>query len=97
MPAILLESEPAPGLVRLTLNRPEQRNALDAALIDALHAAVLRHGARPATRVLMIGAAGSAFCAGADLNAMLALGRGSRDANVADAGRLASLLLALRD
>jgi methylglutaconyl-CoA hydratase len=93
----LLESEPAPGIVRLALNRPEQRNALDAALIAALHEAVLRHGARAATRVLLIGAEGSAFCAGADLNAMLALGRGSREANVADAGRLASLLLAVRD
>ncbi len=93
----LLETEPAPGVVRLALNRPEQRNALDAALIEALHAAVLRHGARAATRVLLIGAEGTAFCAGADLNAMLALGRGDRAANSADAGRLATLLLAVRD
>jgi methylglutaconyl-CoA hydratase len=97
MPPTLLESEPAPGIVRLALNRPGQRNALDAALIEALHAAVLRHGARVATRVLLIGAEGSAFCAGADLHAMLALGRGQRESNVADAARLASLLLALRD
>ncbi len=97
MTVTLLETEPAPGIVRLALNRPEQRNALDAALIEALHAAVLRHGARAATRVLLIAAQGSAYCAGADLNAMLALGRGQRDANVADAGRLATLLLALRD
>jgi methylglutaconyl-CoA hydratase len=47
--------------------------------------------------VLLIAAEGSAFCAGADLNAMLALGRGERAANVADAERLAKLLLALRD
>jgi methylglutaconyl-CoA hydratase len=97
MNANLVEAEPAPGVVRLTLNRPEQRNALDAALIAALHAAVLTHGARAATRVLLIGAAGSSFCAGADLNAMLALGRGDRAASVADAERLAQLLLALRD
>jgi methylglutaconyl-CoA hydratase len=97
MATILLESEPAPGLVTLTLNRPEQRNALDAALIEALHAAVLTHGARSATRVLLIAAGGTAFCAGADLNAMLALGRGPREASVADAERLAALLLAIRD
>jgi methylglutaconyl-CoA hydratase len=97
MPPNLIESEPAPGVVRLALNRPEQRNALDAALIEALYGAVLRHGARAATRVLLIGAEGTAFCAGADLNAMLALGRGPRTASVADAERLASLLLALRD
>jgi methylglutaconyl-CoA hydratase len=93
----LLETEPAPGVVRLALNRPEQRNALDAALIEALHGAVLRHGARAATRVLLVGAEGSAFCAGADLNAMRSLGGGERAANAADAGRLASLLLAIRD
>ena len=93
----LLESEPAPGVVWLTLDRPAQRNALDAALTDALHAAVLRHGARPATRVVVIGAAGTAFCAGADLNAMLALGQGSREESTADAARLATVLLALRD
>lgn len=94
---ILLESEPAPGIVRLALNRPAQRNALDAALIAALHGAVLAHGARAATRVLLIAAEGTAFCAGADLNAMLALGRGERAASVADAERLAMLLLAIRD
>ena len=93
----LLETEPAPGVVRLALNRPEQRNALDPPLIEALHGAVLRHGARAATRVLVIGAEGSAFCAGADLHAMLAFGRGERAASVADAERLASLLLAVRD
>jgi methylglutaconyl-CoA hydratase len=97
MEPVLLESEPAPGVVRLALNRPAQRNALDGALIEALHAAVLRHGARDATRVLLVGAEGSAFCAGADLNAMLALGRGPREASVADAERLARLLLAVRD
>ncbi|HUO79092.1 MAG TPA: enoyl-CoA hydratase-related protein [Steroidobacteraceae bacterium] len=93
----LLETEPAAGIVRLALNRPEQRNALDAALIEALHGAVLRHGARAETRVLLIAAEGPAYCAGADLNAMLALGRHERAANVADAERLANLLLAVRD
>ncbi len=97
MTATLLESEPVPGVVRLALNRPAQRNALDAALVESLHAAVLAHGARPATRVLLVAAEGTAFCAGADLNAMLASGRGAREASVADAERLAHLLLALRD
>ena len=97
MSPILLETEPAPGVVRLALNRPELRNALDAALIEALHGAVLRHGAHAATRVLLIGAEGTEYCAGADLNAMQAFGRGQREASVADAERLASLLLAIRD
>lgn len=93
---LLLESTPAPGAVLLTLNRPQARNALSAELIAALHAAILRHGREPATRVLLIAGAGTAFCAGADLNAMLALGRGPLDDNRRDAQKLAELLLALR-
>ncbi len=92
----LLESEPLPGIVQLTLNRPAARNALDAGLIQSLGAAIERHGQRAQTRVLVIRASGTAFCAGADLNAMLAFGRGPREANVADALALAALLLALR-
>ncbi|MBS0376405.1 MAG: enoyl-CoA hydratase/isomerase family protein [Proteobacteria bacterium] len=97
MEPILLESEPAAGVVRLSLNRPAQRNALDGTLIGALQAAVASHATRPATRVLLIAAEGTAFCAGADLHAMLALGRGDRAASVQDASQLAALLLALRD
>jgi methylglutaconyl-CoA hydratase len=96
MDPMLIESEPAPGLVLLTLNRPAQRNALDAALIDGLRAAVARHAAADATRVLLLAAAGSAFCAGVDLNVMLAIGRGPAAENAADAARLAALLLELR-
>ena len=90
------EHEVAPGLWQLTLNRPAVRNALDAELIAALSAAVARHAGSATTRVLLIAAAGSAFCAGADLNQMLLLGQQPRVDNLADAERLAGLLLALR-
>lgn len=96
MEPVLLESEPAGGVAQLTLNRAAQRNALDAALIEALLDALRRHASRDATRVVLVAAAGSAFCAGADLNAMLETGRGPHAANLADAARLAQLLLALR-
>ncbi|HUY84677.1 MAG TPA: enoyl-CoA hydratase-related protein [Steroidobacteraceae bacterium] len=95
MAEVLIESEPAPGIVRLTLNRPAMRNALDEALIGALAAAIARHGERAATRVLLLAAAGSAFCAGADLASMRALGRANMAENAADARRLADLLAAL--
>ncbi len=96
MDATLLESEPLPGIVQLTLNRPAQRNALDGPLIAALHAAIEAHGSRSDTRVIIIRAAGTAFCAGADLRAMLALGQAPLADNLADALQLTSLLLALR-
>ncbi len=96
MSDLLLQSDVAPGIVQLTLNRPAVRNALDAALIDALAAAFAHHAARAATRVLLLAGAGPAFCAGADLGAMRALGRADEDTNRADARRLALLLAAIR-
>jgi methylglutaconyl-CoA hydratase len=97
MQALVLETEAAPGVVQLTLNRPAQRNALDAALIAALGAALARHIAAEQTRVVLLAAAGSSFCAGADLNAMVALGRGPSESNLADARQLAGLLRAIRE
>lgn len=93
----LLEERREGGVAWLTLNRPERRNALDGELIRALHAAVLRLGTDPTCRVLVLAAAGTAFCAGADLNAMRELGRGDPAANRDDAAALAQLLLALHD
>jgi enoyl-CoA hydratase len=57
-----------PGVRRLTLNRPERRNALDGNLLDALLAALSdARSASPELKVLVLAGAGTAFCAGADL------------------------------
>jgi enoyl-CoA hydratase len=66
------------GSVRvLTLNRPHRRNALDAALIDALDRALTDAEADPDTRAVVLCGAGQSFCAGADLHYLLELdGRG---------------------
>ena len=64
---VLLE-ELTGGVARLTLNRPEARNALNAALLGALEAALRRLEAEPTARVIVLRGAGErAFCAGADL------------------------------
>jgi enoyl-CoA hydratase/carnithine racemase len=55
------------GVLTLTLNRPDRRNAIDADLRDALAAAVHDAGARADVRGLVLTGAGGAFCAGADL------------------------------
>lgn len=62
------------GIAFLTLNRPRQYNALSAAMLDALHAALDRLRDEQAVRVLVIAAAGKAFCAGHDLKEMQAAG-----------------------
>lgn len=56
------------GVLTLTLNRPDKLNALDQAMVDALHAALDRYGADPSVRaVVLTGAGDRAFAAGADV------------------------------
>ncbi|MGC5699121.1 enoyl-CoA hydratase/isomerase family protein [Pseudomonas sp. NFXW11] len=55
------------GVAWITLNRPEQRNALDIPTLQALHAQLERCNADPAVRVLVLTGSGRSFCAGADL------------------------------
>ncbi|MHC4447992.1 MAG: enoyl-CoA hydratase/isomerase family protein [Planctomycetota bacterium] len=65
------------GIVIITLNRPEARNALSVAVIDALGAALEQVEREPA-RVLILAGAGSVFCAGMDLKGVLADAAGMR-------------------
>jgi enoyl-CoA hydratase/carnithine racemase len=55
------------GIAWLTLNRPQARNALSVALMDALEAELAAIKADPEVKVVVIGGAGPAFCAGHDL------------------------------
>jgi len=66
MPDVLVDA-PEPGIVVLTLNRPERRNALSPALLDALHRAFDAIAGDPAVRVVIVTGAGDAFCSGADM------------------------------
>jgi enoyl-CoA hydratase/carnithine racemase len=60
-----------PGVVLLTMNRPDAFNALSEALLDALQSALMEI-ARSQARVVVIAGAGRAFCAGHDLKEMRA-------------------------
>ncbi len=60
------------GVSTLTLNRPRQYNALSEELLAALSAELHAIGENPALRVVVIAAAGPAFCAGHDLKQMRA-------------------------
>lgn len=66
---ILISDEPAPFVRRLTLNRPEKRNALSNALRGELFAALEAADADPEVRVVIIRGAGACFSAGYDLSA----------------------------
>ena len=68
---LLLERRAA-GVVHLTLNRPSQFNSLSEEMLEALHATLQRIAQDPAARVVVLGGAGKAFCAGHDLKQMKA-------------------------
>jgi enoyl-CoA hydratase/carnithine racemase len=58
------------GVVRLTLNRPDKRNALSLQVLTELEAAIARIAKDPEARVVVIAGAGKVFCAGHDLSEM---------------------------
>ncbi|VVE16466.1 enoyl-CoA hydratase [Pandoraea morbifera] len=60
------------GVVTLTLNRPRQFNALSEAMLDSLGRALDAVASDASARVVVLGAAGAAFCAGHDLKEMRA-------------------------
>ncbi|AYD64136.1 enoyl-CoA hydratase/isomerase family protein [Achromobacter sp. B7] len=80
------------AIVRLTLNRPDMRNAFDETLIAALTDAVRDAARDPDVRVLLLTGAGKAFCAGGDLNWMRKMATHTDADNRQDATRLADML-----
>ena len=67
MSNILLEAAPLPGLTTLTLNRPDQRNALSVALTTAVCDTIDRLSADASQRIVILNGNGPVFCAGLDL------------------------------
>jgi len=64
---ILLREQSASGVLRLSLHRPERRNALDLALADELVRALEHAEESAAVRVVVLTGAGETFCSGGDL------------------------------
>ena len=85
----------AGGVARVTLNRPEVRNAFDDALIADLSKIFDDLNADTATRVVLLAGNGPAFCAGADLNWMKRMAGYGYEENLRDASGLAAMLAAL--
>jgi len=93
----VLLSAVADGAATLTLNRPEKRNVLNGALVQALKDALARAGADAAVRVVVLRGAGKDFCAGADLAELDRIQQMSFEENLADARGLGALFVALRE
>ncbi len=84
------------GVLTLTLNRPDKRNALDAATLDGLAEGLARAELERGVRVVAIRGAGKDFCAGADLDELLASADHTTEENERAALGLGELFLALR-
>lgn len=65
---MIVIDEPAPHVVRLRINRPEKRNAIDRAVREALISAL--SALPPATRAVVFGGIGGTFSAGGDIASM---------------------------
>jgi methylglutaconyl-CoA hydratase len=84
------------GVGRLTLARPEKKNALDRQMAEEIVKGLEDLAAVPETRVVVIDGEGDDFCAGADLQALEALLDAGRDAQLEDARALGRVFTSIR-
>ncbi len=86
----------ADGVARITLNRPEKRNALNDELIGSLKELLRRAEADDEVRVVLLTGAGDDFCSGADLAALQKISTASVEENLEDAAALMELFTLMR-
>lgn len=86
----------AGGVLTATLNRPDKRNAIDTEMIDALLETLERADLDADVRVVAIRGAGRDFCAGMDLNELLASADHSLDQNRKAALHFAEIFVRMR-
>jgi methylglutaconyl-CoA hydratase len=85
------------GVATLTLNRPEKRNALDRRMLQELQAALRDCDLAADVRVVALRGAGQDFCAGLDLEELLASAELPPEENERRSMELGELFVALRD
>ena len=72
------------GVLTLTLNRPEARNAMSPAMVDALAGQLAWAELEPSVKCVVLTGAGKGFCAGGDVKGMAARGDGTVGDNTID-------------
>lgn len=87
----------ARGVAYVALNRPEKRNALSAQMIEELTDLAKTTGASADVRAMVLTGEGSTFCAGGDLDWMMAQIKADRKTRMAEARKLAEMLNALNE
>lgn len=84
------------GVLTATLNRPDKRNAIDTTMIEALLAMLEQADLESGVRVVAIRGAGRDFCAGMDLNELLASAEHTLDQNRQSALHFAQIFVRMR-
>jgi len=87
----------APPFAHVTLNRPDARNAMSAQMIKDLLAAFEALSDNRDIRAVVLGAAGTAFCVGGDIQEMAAISQQSEEENLAYASRADAMLRAVNE
>jgi len=85
------------GVVTLTLNRPEKRNAMNGEMVQALTEGLARAGEDEGARVVVLRGAGKDFCSGADLAELEKIADMGREESIADAMRMGELFIRMRE
>ena len=84
------------SVARITLNRPDKRNALDDQIINEMKEALDEAAHDASVRVVVVSGAGKDFSSGADLAALRRISEASVTENVADARNFAEMFVAMR-
>lgn len=95
MPKVLYQVQD--GVARITLNRPDKRNALDGELVSELKEAMTASAGDAQCRVVLLAGAGTDFCSGADLAGLEKTAQAGVLDNMADARATAELFQMMRD
>jgi methylglutaconyl-CoA hydratase len=85
------------AIARITLNRPEKKNALNDQLISELKEALVASAANEDVRAIVVSGSGSDFCSGADLAALEKISQSTAAANASDARALLELFVLIRN
>jgi methylglutaconyl-CoA hydratase len=85
------------GIARITLNRPDKRNALDGEIVAELKEAFSASASDGGCRVVLLSGAGTDFCSGADLANLEKTAQDNVLDNMADARSTADLFLMMRN
>lgn len=90
--SVIVMFSPSPGIMTITLNRPEKSNAMNGEVMHKFIHALKEIAADREIRVVILTGNGTHFCAGADINWMQQIAQGKPEINFADAKELALLL-----